>query len=84
MSVDLDDFREEYDAALKAAAEFARRAQKGTPSDRWADGDVGLKLVARGILAHLTIMKMLTDALSEMKAEIDRVRADATHMGPGR
>jgi hypothetical protein len=81
--IDLDDFREEYNAALKAALEFARRAKKGTPSDRWADGDVGLRLVAEGIRAQLFIMDMQTAALAELKAEIDRARADATFMGGG-
>ena len=34
---------------VKAAIEYARRAEKGLPPDRYADGQSGEKAVARGI-----------------------------------
>ena len=34
---------------IEAAREYARRAQKGLPTDRFADGADGERLVAKGI-----------------------------------
>lgn len=77
MSVDLDDFREEHDAALKQASEFARRAEKGLPSDRYGSAKE-LWLTAKGIRAMQRIIDMQTDALEDMWAA--QIAASASAM----
>jgi hypothetical protein len=67
--IDLDDFRPEHQAALDAAAEFRRRAAKGLPSDRFADGHAGMVLVARGIA--------IMEGLLETQADVIRAMLDA-------
>lgn len=60
--IDLDDFREEHAEALAQAAEFARRARKRIPTDRWAT-ERQLHLVAKGIEAQMQIMRWQADTL---------------------
>lgn len=52
--IDLDDVREDYDAAIAEAAAFARRARAGLPPDRWAS-TAQLPRVALGIEALMQI-----------------------------
>jgi hypothetical protein len=59
--IDLNDWRPEYDEAIEAADEFARRKSKSIPPDRWADGTIGLRKVALGIECY----KKLLDAQTE-------------------
>jgi hypothetical protein len=78
MSIDLDDWHEEHLAALKAAAEFHRRSKKpNLPPDRWADGTIGMRLVAAGIGAQLEIIQMLSRSLADMQAAQMQAGADA-------
>jgi uncharacterized membrane protein len=77
---DLDAFYSRNSKAIATASEYARRAEKGIPSDRWADGTEGAALVARGIRAQEVIMSMLSEALGAMIAA-DRQRGiDAMEM----
>lgn len=78
--VDLSDFEREYGEALEAAAEFARRKEKGIPSDRWADGHVGAVNVAIGIRAMQAIMAMQSQVISEMFADMQHRGTDATRI----
>ena len=39
MTLDLDDFREEYDEALRRSAEVAERARRTARVDRWATNE---------------------------------------------
>lgn len=61
---DIDAFKDEN---IKAAREYARRARKGIPSDRWTDGAHGAKAVADGIDA-------LDWMLAWCVAEIERLQ----------
>lgn len=65
---DIDAFQADNGPALRAAAEFARRSRKGIPSDRWADGTAGARLVAEGIAAQQAVIVMLTQTIVEMSA----------------
>jgi len=67
--IDLDDFRPEHAAALAAAAEFRRRAEKGIPADRWADGTAGAALVAQGIAIMEGLLETQADVIRAMLAE---------------
>lgn len=60
--IDLDNFREEHAEALAQATEFARRARKGLPADRWASTRQ-LHLVAKGIEAQQQIMRWQAETL---------------------
>lgn len=63
---DIEAFREDNAEALEAASEYARRAAKGLPADRYADGTDGAYLVAQGIAAQQSIMVMQTAALVDL------------------
>lgn len=78
--IDLKDFAEEYGAALDAANEYKRRAQKGLPSDRFADGANGEALVAQGIAAMQTIMNLQNAAIVEMYNDIQARGQDAVRL----
>lgn len=67
---DIEAFEADNADALAAASEYSRRAAKGLPSDRLADGDKGAMLVARGIHAHQVIMSLQTDALAALAQEL--------------
>ncbi len=66
---DIAAFIAENGADIKVAREFARRAGKGTPSDRWADGTIGDEAVARGIRAQVQWIEMLEGAFLTIWAE---------------
>lgn len=66
--LDLDDFREQHAEALAQASEFARRARKGIPTDRWAT-ERQMHLVAKGIRAMQQIMAMQCEVLEAMTRE---------------
>ena len=66
-----------FEAAIEPAKEFRRRAEKGLPSDRWADGDTGMKAVAAGICAMEQLIKIYADASANMLAEIQRANTEA-------
>ena len=64
---------------MRAAVEFSRRCQKGLPSDRWADGEIGMASVARGIdLMHIAMANMLKEreqwSEASMEATADPMR----------
>jgi hypothetical protein len=81
--VDIDDFRAEHDAALKAANTFAKRARKGTPADRWAS-TAQLRLVAQGIHAMQQIMAMQTEALETISENIIAAGEESMSLGQPR
>ena len=74
--IDLDDWRREHDAALKAADKFADRAHRNIPPDRWASVEQA-KLVARGIDALKQIIAMQTAYIQAMAAELGGDDANA-------
>lgn len=75
--IDLDDFAEEHAAALSAAAEYRRRAEKGIPCDRWADGTAGALMVARGIAIMEGLLETQADVIRAMLAEKKQAGIDA-------
>ena len=60
---DIAAFQDDNASALQAATEYARRAEKGIPADRWTDGTHGARMVAQGIAAQSRIIAMQTAAL---------------------
>lgn len=60
--IDLSDFEAEHAEALAQANEYARRAEKGLPEDRWATTRQQ-HLVAKGIRAMQQIMHMQAEVL---------------------
>lgn len=46
---------------VQAAIEYARRAEKGLPTDRYADGQAGEKAVARGIARLVAAVERLSE-----------------------
>lgn len=77
---DIAAFEESNAEALTAAAEYARRAQKGIPPDRWADGNTGAVMVAQGILAQQRIMAMQTAALVDLYEAMKQAGTDAMRL----
>lgn len=53
---DIEEFQIANKKALDAAYTYVRRARKGLPSDRWADGIKGARLVADGIAAQFRLL----------------------------
>lgn len=62
--------------AIAQAETFARRAEKGLPTDRWAS-DRQMVLVARGIRSMQRIMAAQSDLIVAMVRTMD---ADAKHL----
>lgn len=77
---DIDAFEADNADAIAAASEYARRAAKGLPADRFADGADGAMLVARGIHAYQVIMAVQTDALAGMAQELQDRGTDAMRL----
>lgn len=77
---DIEAFREDNEAALKAAHEYARRAQKGLPADRWCDGSAGARLVAQGIHAMNQILDAQTATLIVLMGEAHQRGEDAMRL----
>lgn len=73
--IDLNDWRPEYDEALEAAREFARRKNKNIPPDRWADGTLGQRKVAVGIELFDALHRAQTAALREVYATLLEMQA---------
>ncbi len=63
---DIEAFAARWGDSLTAADEYARRKEKGLPSDRWSDGTAGAVLVANGIRAMQAIIALQSDALQAM------------------
>lgn len=78
--IDLSDFREEHQAALDAASEFRKRAERGLPPDRWADGTAGQRRVAHGIAIMEWIMEAQADAILALMDEKRQSGIDAMEM----
>lgn len=66
-----------FEAAMEPAKEFRRRAEKGLPPDRWADGDVGMRGVAVGINAMEQMLQIYAEASANMLEEIRRANREA-------
>lgn len=77
---DIEAFREDNAEALEAATEYARRAAKGLPADRYADGTEGAYLVAQGIAAQQSIMAMQTVALMDLFEAMRQAGTDAMRL----
>lgn len=77
---DITAFEESNAEALNAATEYARRAQKGIPPDRWTDGNAGAVMVAQGILAQQKIMAMQTAALVDLYEAMRKAGTDAMRL----
>lgn len=73
---DIAAFADQAEPAIKAAREFARRAEKGLPADRWYDGTTGAEAVARGIKAQTVMIEMLSGAFLAIWQE----KNDATRL----
>jgi hypothetical protein len=78
--IDLDDFRPEHQAALTAAAKFRHRAEKGLPSDRFADGHAGMVLVAKGIAIMEGLLEAQADVIRAMIKDQYQAGLDAMEM----
>jgi post-segregation antitoxin (ccd killing protein) len=63
--IDLQDWQDEHREALSQASEFARRAEKGIPCDRWAT-ERQMHLVAKGIRAMQQVMLWQAETLEAM------------------
>ena len=74
---DISEIEARYARSIEAAREYARRAKKGLPADRWADGRKGEGMVADGIVALLWQVDFLAGALEAKLAEEARRGADA-------
>ena len=81
---DIDAFQEANAPALEAAAKYVKGAEKGLPSDRWADGTAGAKLVAQGIKAQMQIMAMLTETIAAMSAQAMEQGRESMGLGNGK
>lgn len=77
---DIAAFEDDNADAIAAASEYARRAAKGLPADRFADGAKGAMLVARGIHAYQVIMAIQTEALAVMASELQQRGSDAMRL----
>ncbi|MEL6362371.1 MAG: hypothetical protein AAFR21_14940 [Pseudomonadota bacterium] len=81
-SEDIEAFAVYNREALDAADEFVRRSEKGIPSDRWADGESGLQLVAQGIHAQQALLNVVSDTLRMMIEEQKRKKHESTELCP--
>jgi hypothetical protein len=77
---DIEAFEANNSECLAAASEYARRANKGLPSDRWADGTTGAVMVAQGIIAQQRIMAMQTAALVDLYEAMRKAGTDAMRL----
>lgn len=77
---DIAAFSESNAEALEAATEYARRAAKGLPADRFTDGTHGARLVAQGIMAQQRIMAMQTAALMDLFGAMKQAGDDAMRL----
>ena len=77
---DIEAFEASNEAAIKAATEYARRAQKGLPADRWTDGTTGCEMVARGIKAMQGILAMQNEMLVAAFNQIQESGAEAMRL----
>jgi len=77
---DIEAFAEKNERPMSAALEFARRAQKGLPSDRWADGASGDQDVAQGIAALFEQNQMLASAFMQLWNEKVKEGVDAMRL----
>ena len=68
---------------IEAAKEYARRARKGLPEDRWANGTDGAKAVARGVDELVWAVGYLIDKL-EGERTLRGVDAMTPHKDPMR
>jgi hypothetical protein len=76
----IEAFREANEPAIEAATEYARRAEKGLPSDRWTDGTHGARMVAQGIAARDRIIAMQTAALVDLYEAMRQAGTDAMRL----
>ena len=72
--MDHDSFQKEFGAGLDAAETYMNRAKRGIPHDRWAVGNVGAALVARGIEGHLILLTHLKEELTTVWADLEAQR----------
>lgn len=63
--------------AMSEASEYRRRAEKGLPEDRWANGASGAKIVARGI----SVFERLIEAQSQVIVEMDAIIQESIRQG---
>jgi hypothetical protein len=77
---DITAFQETNAEALQAASEYARRAEKGLPPDRWTDGTHGARMVAQGIAARDRIIAMQTAALVDLYEAMRQAGTDAMRL----
>lgn len=63
MTDTIEQFFANTEAARAAAVEYARRAEKGLPCDRWTSGSEGAQMVADGIRAWVRLAGMNAAAL---------------------
>ena len=76
MSIDaIIAFTEKNKAEMEAATEFARRARKGLPADRFYDGTDGAKVVAKGIDAWIKAFADSVELLRQME-ELQRQQGE--------
>ena len=62
---DIDAFRDKNAEAIAQASEYARRAEKGLPVDRWASARQA-HLVAKGIRALLILVAIQTATIEAL------------------
>lgn len=77
---DIDAFKADNEAALAAADEYKRRAEKGLPADRFADGTEGAYLVAQGIAAYQWIVSVQATGMLNMLDAAKQAGTDAMRL----
>jgi len=73
--IDLDDWKEEMQEALAQASEFARKAKRKLPVDRWAS-ERQMWLVAKGIEARDQIIEWLKTSLNAANRALEEVEGE--------
>lgn len=81
---DIDAFEAEHSRDIEAAKTYTRRAKKGLPSDRWADGADGCLRVARGIDAQSRLLDVFARTTAEMAQIIKEIGEQSMGLGPER
>lgn len=77
---DIDAFADQNEDNVRAATEFARRAKKGLPPDRWAS-DEEMYRVARGIEALIYATRTVGQAAVAMADDLRQRQTDAMSVG---
>ncbi len=76
---DIEAFQEAHSEAMDKSQEFARRAFKGLPTDRWGSADDMFK-VAQGIKAMSNIIDLQTKLIVDLFNDIQARGSEAMRL----